>query len=225
VALDHAGDVESRRIERLQDVVACGGQEAGLGDIGLVGFALGAPQFLVQASQFLGALVHAPFQGLVGLLKRLGRGHARGDIGQRGDDAAVRHGVGADFDDQTALAEPLEKWLRVRDVAHQAFGDSCLDLILVGGAAAHVEANDFVKADAHAGQRHRQVEDLAELPVPADELQILVEHRDALADVVERGLQNLAVVLDRRIGIVQELQRRLGGDRPLAQEQRQDEPR
>ena len=74
-------------------------------------------------------------------------------------------------------------------------------------------------------ERGRQVEDLAELPVPADQLQVLVEHRDALAHVVERGLQDLAVVLDRRVGVVEQLQRRLGRDRALAQQQRQHEPR
>ena len=68
-------------------------------------------------------------------------------------------------------------------------------------------------------------EDLAELPVPADQVQVLVEHRDALAHVVERGLQDFAVVVDRRIGVVEELQRRLGRHRALAQQERQHEPR
>ena len=42
LALDQAGDVEPRRVERLQDVVACGGEEARLGDVGFVGLGLGA---------------------------------------------------------------------------------------------------------------------------------------------------------------------------------------
>ena len=37
--LDQAGDVEPRGIERLQDVVARGGEKARLGDVGLVGLA------------------------------------------------------------------------------------------------------------------------------------------------------------------------------------------
>ena len=37
--LDQAGDVEPRGIERLQDVVARRGKEAGLGDIGVFGLA------------------------------------------------------------------------------------------------------------------------------------------------------------------------------------------
>ncbi len=35
----------------------------------------------------------------------------------------------------------------------------------------------------------------------------LVEHRDALAHVVERGLQDFAVVVDRGVGVVEQLQR------------------
>ena len=54
--LDQAGDVEPRRIERLQDVVARGGEEARLGDVGLLGLALGARQRGVEAGQLLGAL-------------------------------------------------------------------------------------------------------------------------------------------------------------------------
>ena len=69
------------------------------------------------------------------------------------------------------------------------------------------------------------VEDLAELPVPADQMQVLVEHRDALPHVIERGLQDFAVVVDRGIGVVEQLQRGLGRDRALAQQQRQHEPR
>ena len=40
--LDQAGDIEPRRIERLQDVVARRRQEARLGDVGLLGLGLGA---------------------------------------------------------------------------------------------------------------------------------------------------------------------------------------
>ena len=43
--------------------------------------------------------------------------------------------------------------------------------------------------------------------------------------MVERGLQNFAVVVDRGVGVVEQLQRGLGRDRALAQQQRQHEPR
>src|SRR6266852_1016964 len=92
-------------------------------------------------------------------------------------------------------------------------------------AAFSVEAHDFVEPHADADELRRQIEDFAALPVPADELQVLVEYGNALADVVERRLQDLAVVLDRRVGVVEQLQGRLRRHRSLAQNQRQNEPR
>ena len=71
----------------------------------------------------------------------------------------------------------------------------------------------------------RQIEDFAELPVPADQRQVLVEHGDALAHVIERGLQDFAIVVDRGVGVVEQLERGLGRHRALAQQQRQHEPR
>jgi hypothetical protein len=49
-----------------------------------------------------------------------------------------------------------------------------------------------------------QLQDLAKAAVPTDQVEILVVDRDTLADLVERRLQNLAVVLDRRIGVVEQ---------------------
>ena len=86
-----------------------------------------------------------------------------------------------------------------------------------------VETKDVVEPGADPGELRRQCENLAELPIPADEVQLLVEHGDALPHMVERGLQDLAVVVDGRIGIVEQLERRLGRDRALAQKQRQHE--
>ncbi len=88
-----------------------------------------------------------------------------------------------------------------------------------------IVADDLFERDADAGQLRRQVEDFAELAVPADQPHVLVVDGDALAHMVERGLQDFAVVVDRRVGVVEQLQRRLGRDRALAQQQRQHEPR
>ena len=86
-----------------------------------------------------------------------------------------------------------------------------------------VETQDVVEPGADPGKLRRQCEDLAELPIPADEVQFLVEHGDALPHMVERGLQDLSVVVDGSIGIVEQLERRLGRDRALAQKQREHE--
>ena len=225
LALDQAGDVEPRGVERLQDVVARGGEEARLGKVRFLGLALGARERGVEPGQLLGALLDAPLEVLVGALQRLGGLDARRDVGRGGDEPAVRHVVGADLDHQPALGEALLDRLRAGEIARDALVHEVVDPAGAERALLGVVAQDLVEPDADAGERGRQVEDLAELPVPADELQVLVEHRDALAHVIERGLQDFAVVLDRRIGVVEQLQRGLGGDGPLAQQQRQHEAR
>ena len=48
LALDQAGDVEPRRVQWLQDVVACGRQEAGLVEVGFVSLALGDGEGLID---------------------------------------------------------------------------------------------------------------------------------------------------------------------------------
>src|SRR5262245_65679356 len=88
-----------------------------------------------------------------------------------------------------------------------------------------MKAQDLVEPGADAGELWRQRQALPELAVPADEVKLLVEHRDTLAHMVERSLQDLAIVMDRRIRIVEQLERRLGGHSALAQEQREHETR
>ena len=71
----------------------------------------------VEAGEFLGALAHAALQRLVGALERFGRLHARRDVGEGGDDAAVGHMVGAHLDHHAGLGEALEERLAAGDVA------------------------------------------------------------------------------------------------------------
>ena len=63
--------VEPRGVERLQNVVARGGEEARLGDVGLFGSRLGAASSSLSAGQLLGALAHAALQRLIGGFQRL----------------------------------------------------------------------------------------------------------------------------------------------------------
>ena len=83
-----------------------------------------------------------------------------------------------------------------------------------------VEAQDVVEPRTDPGELRWQCQDLAELAVPADEVQVLVEHSNALTHMIERCLQNLAVVVDGGIGIVEQLERGLGRQRALSQQQR-----
>ena len=67
--------------------------------------------------------------------------------------------------------------------AHESIGATFVRSGLLG-----VEAQDVVEPGAEPSELRRQCEDLAELTIPANEVQLLVEDRDALANMVERGL-------------------------------------
>ena len=208
--------------------MAGGGDEARLRDVGVIGFGLGAAKLGVEPRQFAGALAHAALQRGVGAFKRFGGLHARRNVGEGRDQTAVGHTAGAHLDHQPALGEALEERLGLRGVAGDARGDFFVEVAGVAGggrAALGDVAEDFVERDADARERVRQVENFAELPVPAQQRQILVEHGNALAHVIEGGLQYLPVVVDRGVGIVEELERRLGRNGALAQQQRKHEPR
>ena len=105
VPLHERGRVEARGIERLQDVVRGGGEEARLGDVRLVGFRLRASERLVEARQLLGSLAHALFQRLVRAPARLLRENGVGDVRVGGDVAAVGQEVRADLDDLAGRIE------------------------------------------------------------------------------------------------------------------------
>ena len=126
LALDQAGHVKSCGVERLQDVVARRGDKARLRDVGIVGLGLGALKLGVEPRQLAGAFADAALQRGVGALQRLRGLHARRDIGESGNEAAIGHAVGADFDHQPALGNALEKRLGFRRV----LGEPLRDLIV-----------------------------------------------------------------------------------------------
>ena len=88
----------------------------------------------------------------------------------------------------------------------QTRGDIIFDGAWAINAACRIEAYDFFKADAHAQSIAGQIEQLAEFTVPADEAHVRVANCDALACEVERILQQVAVLLKCRGGIVDEAQ-------------------
>ena len=55
--------------------MAGGGQEARLGDIGVIGFLLGAAEFAVQARELFGAFAHALFKRFIGAFQRFFGSH------------------------------------------------------------------------------------------------------------------------------------------------------
>ena len=115
--------------------------------------------------------------------------------------------------------------LFVVEQALEPLGDEIVGAPRPVGAARGVEADDLVEADADPHHRRRQGEEVGELAVPGGEREIVVEHGDALARVVERVLQLVAARLDRRRGVVEQLQRRLARHGAPAQQQRQHQTR
>ena len=103
LAVGEACHIEPRRVQRLQDVVARGGQKPRLGDVGVFGLALGPRELGVQPRQLLGAVAHPLLQRRVGALQRFGSLDARGDVGEGDDEAVVRHPVGAHLDHDVAV--------------------------------------------------------------------------------------------------------------------------
>ena len=91
-------------------------------------------------------------------------------------------------------------------------------------ALRHV-AHDLLQRGSNPPELRRQHQDFAELPVPADELHFLVEHGKALAHMVERGLQQVAIILYGLRGFIEEPQRQLPADIEPPQHQRHHEAR
>ena len=221
MAFHQTGDVETGGIERLQDVVARRSEEAGLGDVRLFGLALGAAELRIEASQFFGALLHPPLQRLIGALELLRGLHAGSNVRKSRDDATVRHRIGTHFHDQVALGEALQKRLAAVDVTAELLTHERISSLLIGRALLGMEAHNVVERSANPSQLRGQRKDLPELPIPANEKEILVEYRDALAHLVERGLQDLTVVMNGGVGIVEQLERRLGRYRAFTQQERE----
>ena len=122
-ALGQRTRIEPRGVERLQDVVAGGGEKARLGEIGVLGGGLGARELLVETLEFGGALLHAPLQPLVGGGELLLGGDALGHVGVGRHDAAVGQARRADLDHALRGIQPQPHRLVVVEQAGDALGD------------------------------------------------------------------------------------------------------
>ena len=77
--------------------------------------------------------------------------------------------------------------MRYREL-QQSFGDKFVAEPGAEVAAVGAEAQDFIERYAHTPEIGRQVEELAILPVPADQPHVLVEHAQSMPHLIERGL-------------------------------------
>ena len=113
IAVDHRRGEQARGMQRLQQVVAGGGDEARLAEIG--GLGLGAARL-----ELGGALDHALLQRLgrlaklaVALAQRLGGAHARRHVVAGGDEAAAGQRIEPELDDAAVAGGDLVRLRRL----------------------------------------------------------------------------------------------------------------
>ena len=187
-------------MQRLQQVVAGGGDEAGLAEIG--GLGLGAARL-----ELGGALDHPLLQRLgrlaelaVAFAQRLGGAHARRHVVAGGDEAAAGQRIEPELDDAAAAGRDL---VRLRRLGPAQQGHD-----IGRGAELHRRGAD----------RHRSVverEQRGETVVEDLQAAVAVEGGDAHADMVERVAQDLVVVADGLRGLVDQ-GARASGQQPAA---------
>ena len=218
--LDQRGAIEARRVERLKNVVASGREEARLAEIGLFGQRLRLRQFLVEARQLGRAAAHPLLQRLVGPLQGKVRLDAGGYVGIGGDHPPVRHRIGAQFQRAAAGRQlHLPRSRKGRQPIQHRHSARRRDITARGK-----EIEDLVERHADLSHMVGQIEQGAVLPVPADQPEIAIEDGNALLHLVERRLQQVAIVLQRLRRIVEEPERILGIAVVAAKKQRQHQP-
>ncbi|MCY1418752.1 hypothetical protein D9M71_343210 [compost metagenome] len=178
------------------------GEEAGLRLVGQFGTGLGLGQLLVERGQFAGALLDPQLEALVGLLERILGLAVGGDVGERHDEAAAGHRV-ADQLDHPAVGQGALGGVRSA-LAHpvQALGHVDVRVALAAQAAFGVVADDVGDRPADADQALGVLEQFQIAAVPGHQAQRLVDHADALGNVLDRPLQQRAVELQNLRGLV-----------------------
>ena len=195
LALHQRGGIKPRGIQRLQNVMAGGGQKACFGEIGAFGLLFGAGQLLIEAGEFFRALAHALFQGFVGGFQLVGSRNAFGHISIGGDKPAVRQAGRAGFNHAVTGQAQAEGFCFI-DQGLQAARDSLLKRAGAIEAAHGIDLDDMFKTDTDMNRRGRQIKQVKIFTVPAHQPQVRVAHRDALPCMVERVLQQVSAVLD-----------------------------
>ena len=179
---------QPRGVERLQQIVAGGGEEAGLRRRGGLGLGLGF-------SQRLRPLDHPGLELFVGGLQRAHSPAQLCDVGIAGQIAAIRDRRAGQAQHAAVRAHPLaDMRLATTQVLEPALHKG-VERLLRHAVALGVEADHVGDGAAHMHQLRRQVEHLQILAVPGDEAQFLIHHADPLAEIVEGGLQQLAIEL------------------------------
>ncbi len=200
--LRQGGGEQPGGIERLHQVVADRCQEARFGLAHRFGLALGLRQRLVELGQFMGAFGYPLLQAFVGITQGLLGFAERGDVGEAHHKATTGHRV-ADQLDHPAVGEQPFGGVRT-PLAHPVQAPRHMDLRFAWAAQAAfgVVANDVGDRPANADQAVGVVEQFQVAPVPGHQVQVLVDHADALVDVLDGTLQQGAVELQHLAGFI-----------------------
>ena len=202
VLVAEGGGKQPRGIQRLHQVMADGSKETGFRLVGRFGMGLGFTERLVEQGQLASALGHALLQPFVGLLEGAFGFAEGGDVGKAHDETAARHRV-ADQLDHPAIGEQPFGFVR-RALAHpgQALAHVQVGVAVAEQTALGVEADDVANRPADLDQALGVVEQLDVAVVPRHQLQGLVDHAEALADVLDGALQQGAVELQHLARLV-----------------------
>jgi hypothetical protein len=205
LAFDQCAGEEPRRIERLQNVVAGGGEEARLALVGGIGIGLRLAQFAVELGQFGGAFGNAHFQCFVGELQGISTGHGVGHVRKGDNDATIGQAAAVNVDHAERLHETLPPMALAAEqllaAQRNAFGLSRFGLKC---ARTH-EEQQFINARAHLEEFGWQRQHVIHSCVPQDQPARLIEHHNALWHIVDGGLQDAAAVFNGTGGVIQQL--------------------
>ncbi len=187
--LRHGVGQQLRRMQGLDQVMADRGQEAGLGHVGPLGFMHG----LFKPG---GAVLHAALQGFVTALERVLCQPERGDIGEGGHIAATGHRVASDLNDGVVRENPLGKVRRAAPHVHHPPLQRLFARVTRGVADLQLSQRPRRQVRhrlPHLQQLRRELEQRGVAAVPGHQLQLRIDHADALAHVLQGSLQQALV--------------------------------
>ncbi len=218
--LHQRGGIEPGGIERLQDIVAGGREEAGLADIGFVGAArASASSWLTRVSSAVRSATRCSSVSLACFRAR---------------SAATRWVMSVKVATMPLSGMALERTSMMRSPPPRTSAKGlsrvrkCRTVWLTspaGNIAALAEdCHDVRQREAHLAGVFRQVEQLPEAAVPDRQVVRAVEDGDALVHLRKRRLQHVLVILQRLARLVEQPSGIGGGILDLLQDQRQHEP-
>jgi hypothetical protein len=125
-ALDQRRSIEPRRVERLQQIVAGGGEETRLVAVGRVGFGARDFEFGIDACEIGRALLDATLERGVHTLERGLGADPRGDVDEADDEPAIGQPRRMEFERLSGRAQALaDRRLTLRQCLHALRREHC----------------------------------------------------------------------------------------------------